>query len=194
MGARLRGIASALVCAAVLSAGSDIAAIAHAGPAIQFPDVVVEPGTGRAAIRHDIRPVSDGLDVSQEAIDAYSALKAQKFRFVVLKIDDSFHHVVVEKTSESTNHEDFVEAMQAGGESVGRYGLYDFRYERDGKQLRKIFLIMWIPGTAKSKQRHAYSSGFESVKRKMSDVMPYRADSVGELSDDAFDEEARKTP
>ncbi|WP_405163243.1 hypothetical protein OG203_44475 [Nocardia sp. NBC_01499] len=194
MGARMVGIGSALaVTAAMLSAGIDTVAIAHAEPATQSQNDAAEPGTGRSA-----RVESDGdtTGVTQEAYDAYYALKEQKkFRFLVFKIVGArLDQVALETASSSTDYDDFIEAIQAGGDGACRYGVYDFQYERDGKQHRKIFLIGWAPEDAKTKQLSPYAKGVDSVQKSLAGTTFYAAREQSELSYNALLEKARETP
>ncbi|MGX1777365.1 actin-binding ADF family protein [Nocardia brasiliensis] len=176
MDARRAGIGSAVLLTAVmLSAGVEIAPIAHAAPAAQQ------------------RPEGEqGVALSPEAIDAYNALKNQKkLRYIILKFNDSADRIVVEKTSESTNYDEFTEALQSDGKC--RYGIYDLQYEHNGTEDRKIFLINWIPESAKLTERMRYSAGLDTINRNPSvtGATPYNASDPSELEYALLLEKAR---
>lgn len=194
MGARMAGIGAALMLtAAMLSAGIDTAAVTRAEPATQSPNDTAEPDAGRSP---RVPPDEQSYGVTQGAYDAYYALKEQKkFRFLVLKITGAtLTEVAVEKTSSSTEYDDFIEAIQAGGEEECRYGVYDFQFERDGKQHRKIFLILWAPDDATAKQKKLYTAGRAAVVRNLRGVTLHSARDLGDLSYTALLEKARENP
>lgn len=176
MSARTLGIGLALVVTVgMVSAGMGTAPMAHAGPAAPY------------AVREEVEPNRGYVGLSQEAVDAFNALKDEKkFRFVVLKFDKADTQIVVEKTSSSTEYDDFTEALQARGAEACSYGFYDFEYERDGKRHRKIFVINWSPDTAKIRQRMLYSKGWEAVKSTLTGATFHEASDDSDLSYEAL--------
>ena len=62
-------------------------------------------------------------------------------KYIIFKLSDDNKEIVVEKTSESSNYDEFVAELP--GESC-RYAIYDFEYEKgnDGKR-NKIVFIAW---------------------------------------------------
>ena len=62
-------------------------------------------------------------------------------KYIIFKLSDDNKEIVVEKSSESANYDEFVAELP--GESC-RYAIYDFEYEKgnDGKR-NKIVFIAW---------------------------------------------------
>lgn len=61
-------------------------------------------------------------------------------KYIVFKLSDDNKEIVVEKTSESGNYDEFVGDLPA--ESC-RYAIYDFEYEKGEGKRNKICFYAW---------------------------------------------------
>jgi cofilin len=80
--------------------------------------------------------------VNDAVVEAFQDLKLKKkFKFIILKISDDAKEIVVEKTVESANYDDFVSSLPIDG---CRYCIYDFQYDTAGEGTRnKILFYTW---------------------------------------------------
>ncbi|KAG5519024.1 hypothetical protein PMAC_002555 [Pneumocystis sp. 'macacae'] len=80
-----------------------------------------------------------GVQVDEECLTAFQDLKQRKHtRFIIFTINPERTHIVVEKTSASSNYRDFMDSLP---ENDCRYAVYDVEYEMHGEGKRKKSLV-----------------------------------------------------
>lgn len=77
-----------------------------------------------------------------ETLEKYQELKTgKKLAYVIYGVSDDKKSIVVLKTSESRNFEDFVADLP---EKECRWAVYDFQYELPGEGIRnKLVFVQW---------------------------------------------------
>ncbi|KAJ3035672.1 cofilin [Rhizophlyctis rosea] len=113
--------------------------------------------------------MSSGVGVSDEAISVFQDLKLRKaFRYIIYKLSDDWREIVVEKTVESADYNDFVKALPAGD---CRYCVYDFQYDTSGEGVRnKILFFVWSPDVSKVKQKMLYAASKDALRKKLDGI------------------------
>lgn len=82
------------------------------------------------------------MKVNQECLEQFQALKlGKKVKYIIYTLSPDNTEIVVSKTSESANHDDFLAELPA---AECRYAIYDFEYQKgdEGKR-NKICFITW---------------------------------------------------
>ncbi|KAI7889386.1 actin depolymerizing factor [Mucor mucedo] len=110
--------------------------------------------------------MSSGVAVNSECLDLYQELKLRKsYKYLIFKLSDNNQEIVVEKSSETGDYDDFLSQLP---DNEPRYAVYDFEYEKPGDGKRnKITFYSWIPDTAKVRQKMLYASSKEALRRKL---------------------------
>lgn len=67
-------------------------------------------------------------------------VRITEIKYVIFKLADDNKEIVVEKTSESGDYDDFIADLP--GESC-RYAVYDFQFDQGEGQRNKITFIAW---------------------------------------------------
>ncbi|WFC99136.1 cofilin [Malassezia yamatoensis] len=109
---------------------------------------------------------SSGVQVNQNCLEQFQALKlGKKIRFIIYELSADNTEIVVAKTSESSNYDDFVAELPAG---ECRYAIYDFEYQKgdEGKR-NKIVFVTWSPDDSKVKQKMLYASSKDALRKAL---------------------------
>lgn len=91
---------------------------------------------------HQPRSQSSGVQVNSECLEAFQSLKlGKKLKFIVYTLSPDNREIVVAKTSNSTDYNDFLKELPP---AECRYAIYDFEYEKgdEGKR-NKICFFTW---------------------------------------------------
>ena len=85
---------------------------------------------------------ASGIDPTSECFTVFTDLKIKKnLKFIIYRINDTFDKIVVDKTSDSSNYDDFINALP---ETECRYAVYDFEYDsEEGGKRNKLVFISW---------------------------------------------------
>lgn len=87
------------------------------------------------------RTQSSGIAVNPQCLEAFQELKLKKrSKFIIYKLGGDLKEIVVEKTSDNDNWEEFVEGLP---EAECRYAVYDFHYEIEEGHRSKIIFLAW---------------------------------------------------
>ncbi|KAI9345087.1 hypothetical protein BD770DRAFT_414088 [Pilaira anomala] len=110
--------------------------------------------------------MSSGVAVNSECLDLYQDLKIRKkYKFIIFKLSDDLKEIVVEKSSETANYDEFLSELP---ENEPRYAVFDFEYEKPGDGKRnKITFYSWIPDTSKVRQKMLYASSKDALRRQL---------------------------
>ncbi|KAG5352936.1 hypothetical protein C0989_011978 [Termitomyces sp. Mn162] len=94
------------------------------------------------------------------------ALKLKKtHKYIIFTLSSDSTEIVVEKTSSSTDYDDFIADLP---ESECRWGIYDFEFEKEGGGKRnKITFVSWAPDSAKIKQKMVFASSKDALRRTL---------------------------
>lgn len=85
---------------------------------------------------------SSGVGLSGDCTQIYNDLKlGKKHKYIIYNLSKDVTEIVVEKTSASTNYDEFIADLP---EKECRWAVYDFEYERDdGGKRNKLVFIAW---------------------------------------------------
>ncbi|WFD34123.1 cofilin [Malassezia cuniculi] len=110
--------------------------------------------------------MSSGVKVNQECLEQFQALKLRKnVKFIIYTLSSDNTEIIVGKTSDSTNFDDFVTELPP---TECRYAVYDFEYQKGDEGTRnKIVFVSWSPDDAKIKQKMLYASSKEAIRKAL---------------------------
>ena len=113
--------------------------------------------------------MSSGVAVSDDCISVFQELKLKKkFKFIVFSLSNDNRTIVVEKTVEQGDYDDFIENLP---NDECRYAVFDFEYDTNGEGMRnKICFYAWSPDTAKIKQKMLYAASKDALRKKLSGI------------------------
>jgi cofilin len=85
---------------------------------------------------------SSGVKVAPECLEAFQSLKlGKKIKFIIFKLSKDNTEIVVSKTSESQDYDEFLEYL-VPGECC--YAIYDVHYQKGEEGMRnKICFYTW---------------------------------------------------
>lgn len=80
--------------------------------------------------------------MNSECTEAYQTLKlGKKTKYIIFKVSSDNTEIVVEKTSESTDYDEFLADLPEG---ECRWAVYDFEFEKEGAGKRnKLCFFSW---------------------------------------------------
>ena len=111
--------------------------------------------------------MSSGVAVNDDVVAKYQELKiGHKYRYILLKMNDSLTEVVVESVAETgASYDEFVRALPPND---CRYAVFDFEFDSgEGVNRNKILFVVWAPDTAKIKAKMLYASTKDAVRKKL---------------------------
>jgi len=110
--------------------------------------------------------MASGVGVNGECSKIYNDLKlGKKYKYIIYNLNKDFTEIIVEKTSASTNYDDFIADLP---EQECRWAVYDFDFERqDGGKRNKLVFVAWSPDDAKVKQKMLFASSKEALRRTL---------------------------
>ena len=85
---------------------------------------------------------ASGVSTHPSCLDFYQDLKlGKKYKYIIFNLNKENTEIIVEKSSDSTDYDDFVGDLP---ESECRYAVYDFEFEKEGAGKRKkIVFVSW---------------------------------------------------
>ncbi len=85
---------------------------------------------------------ASGISVNPACIEAYQSLKlGKRFKYIIYRISDDVHEIIVDKTSETTDYADFLADLP---EAECRWAVYDLEYTSDdGGKRNKLIFFAW---------------------------------------------------
>merc|ERR1712212_272533 len=128
--------------------------------------------------------MASGVAVSQECKNSFDEVKQKKLhRYIVYHIEDEKMIVVEKIGARDATYDDFITDLTKGGESEGT----------DDRQVKKLFLMLWCPDSAKIKKKMLYSSSFDAIKKALVGVQKYiQATDTSEASKEEVDKKMRQ--
>lgn len=87
-------------------------------------------------------PQSSGVAPNPECLEKYQELKiGKKYKYIVFGLNPANTEIVVLKTSQSTNYDEFIADLP---EFECRWAVYDFEFEKEGAGKRnKLVFVSW---------------------------------------------------
>ncbi|KAJ1511891.1 cofilin, partial [Coelomomyces lativittatus] len=109
---------------------------------------------------------SSGVQVNNQCLEYYQDLKQnKKYRYIIYKLNPAQTEIVVEKSSESNDYDEFIDALPL---NECRYAVYDVEYQHpEGGQRHKICFFAWAHDSAPIKDKVIYSSSKDALRRKL---------------------------
>ncbi|XP_076887271.1 actin-depolymerizing factor 10-like [Bidens hawaiensis] len=123
------------------------------------------------------------MHVNNECIMKFMELKAKRnYRFIVYKIEDKTHQVVIEKLGQP--NESYVDFQKSLPTNECRYAVYDLDFTTvENCQKSKIFFFAWCPDSSRVRSKMIYASSKETFKRELEGIqLELQATDFGELS------------
>ncbi|KAI9894838.1 MAG: cofilin [Vezdaea aestivalis] len=128
-------------------------------------------GVGQFCWSDDVKGGLDEFDkaVSTEAIEAFNEMKLKKtHKWIIYKLSDDKKQVIIEKTSDKDDYEDFRSNLN---NNAPRYAIYDMEYKMEDSGIRqKIIFIAWSSDEAKVMEKMLYSSSKEAVRKALNGI------------------------
>ncbi|KAI7737211.1 hypothetical protein M8C21_022319 [Ambrosia artemisiifolia] len=134
---------------------------------------------------------ASGMAVNNECKKKFLELKSKRnYRFIVFKIEDKTHQVVIEKLGQpNDNYADFQNSLPA---NECRYAVYDLDFTTvENCQKSKIFFFAWCPDSSRVRSKMIYASSKETFKRELEGIqLELQATDFGEMSLDIVNSRA----
>ncbi|KAM6494457.1 actin depolymerizing factor [Amanita muscaria] len=109
--------------------------------------------------------MASGVNVDQGCVETYQQLKlGKKLKYIIFTLNKENTSIIVEKTSESEDYDDFVGDLP---ESECKWAIYDLRFEKEGAPRSKLVFYSWSPDTAKIKQKMVFASSRDALRRSL---------------------------
>ncbi|KIY46739.1 cofilin [Fistulina hepatica ATCC 64428] len=110
--------------------------------------------------------MSSGVGVNHDCLAKFQELKlGKKTKYIIFNLNDDNTEIVVEKTSTSTDYDEFLADLP---EADCRWAVYDFEYEKeDAGKRNKICFIAWSPDDAKIKKKMVFASSKDALRRSL---------------------------
>jgi len=110
--------------------------------------------------------MSSGVTVNEECLTQFTALKInRKYKYIIFGLNKDNTEIVVEKTSNSQNYEDFIKDLP---EFECRWAVYDLEFEKeDGGKRNKLVFYSWAPDDAKIKAKMVFASSKDALRRSL---------------------------
>ncbi|KAG8745846.1 cofilin [Ceratobasidium sp. 414] len=109
--------------------------------------------------------MSSGVGLNDECLSVFQELKLKKkHTYIIYAMSKDLKEIVVHKTSESTDYDDFLKDLP---EDDCRWAVYDVAYEKDGGKRNKITFFIWSPDNAKIKAKMVYASSKDVLRRSL---------------------------
>ena len=98
--------------------------------------------------------------------EQFQSLKlGRKTKYIIYTLSPDNTEIVVSKTSDSSNYDDFLAELPP---AECRYAIYDFEFQKgdEGKR-NKICFFTWSPDESKVKQKMLYASSKEALRKAL---------------------------
>ena len=102
----------------------------------------------------------------RECLEQFQSLKlGRKTKYIIYTLSPDNTEIVVSKTSDSSNYDDFLAELPP---AECRYAIYDFEFQKgdEGKR-NKICFFTWSPDESKVKQKMLYASSKEALRKAL---------------------------
>jgi cofilin len=85
---------------------------------------------------------ASGVGVNSKCLEEYQDLKLRKkYKYIIFTLSNDYKEIVVKKTSESTDYDEFITDLP---ETECTWAIYDFEFEKEeGGKRNKICFFSW---------------------------------------------------
>ncbi|KAG6370367.1 actin depolymerizing factor [Boletus reticuloceps] len=113
--------------------------------------------------------MASGVQVTDDCLRTFQNLKlGKKLKYIIFNLNKELTEIVVEKSSEDSDYEKFIEELPTDG---CRWAVYDFSFEKEGEGRRnKLCFISWAPDTARVKTKMVFASSRDGLRRKLDGI------------------------
>ncbi|KIK38246.1 hypothetical protein CY34DRAFT_809543 [Suillus luteus UH-Slu-Lm8-n1] len=113
--------------------------------------------------------MSSGVIAAPTCLQTFQELKMSKsLKYILFKLNDTRTQIVVDKTSENPDYEEFVTNLPADG---CRWAVYDFSYKlEDGSQRNKLCFFSWSPDTAPIRAKMVHASSKDALRKSLDGI------------------------
>ncbi|KAI3792451.1 hypothetical protein L2E82_06331 [Cichorium intybus] len=112
---------------------------------------------------------ASGMGVNDECKLKFLELKKRNYRFIIFKIEDKTHQVVVDKLGRP--NESYQDLQNCLPSNECRFAVYDFDFvTKENCQKSKIFFFAWSPDSAKIRSKMIYASSKDRFKRELDGI------------------------
>ncbi|KAK7028109.1 cofilin [Paramarasmius palmivorus] len=110
--------------------------------------------------------MASGVTVNPQCLSEYQSLKlGKKFKYIIFNLNNDKTEIIVEKTSESQDYDEFLTDLPEG---ECRWAVYDFEFDKEGAGKRnKLCFFSWSPDDAKIKQKMVFASSKDALRRAL---------------------------
>ncbi|KAL4789679.1 hypothetical protein BDV19DRAFT_373736 [Aspergillus venezuelensis] len=132
-----------------------------------------------------------GVSIANDCLEAYNALRfgrgSTRPKYLIFKITDDEKTVVLEHSSPTGDHEQFLEklcsSVDRSGKPAPRYAVYDVEYSlgEDGRRCQTVF-ISWVPEHTSIKLCMLYASTKEQFRNALDIKHSIHADTMDEIA------------
>ena len=137
--------------------------------------------------------MSSGVQPVPETLEKYQELKTgKKLVYVIYGVSDDKRSIVVLKTSESRNFEDFVADLP---EKECRWAVYDFQYDLPGGEgtRNKLVFVQWSPDEANIRNKMIYASSKDALHRRLEGIhIDVQATDYSEITEESILDRAQR--
>ncbi|KAF8842210.1 putative COF1-cofilin [Paxillus ammoniavirescens] len=111
--------------------------------------------------------MASGIAVSDKCIQTFKELKQRKLKYIVYTINSTNTEIIVEKTSNSPDYDQFLDVLP---KDQCRWAVYDLEFEKDGAKRNKILFFSWSPDSAKIKSKMVFASSRDGLRRALDGI------------------------
>ncbi|KAG2361592.1 cofilin [Suillus spraguei] len=113
--------------------------------------------------------MSSGVVAASECLAKFNDLKMKKsLKYILFKLNDSRTEIVIDKTSESSDYEEFLRNLPADG---CRWAVYDFNYTlEDGSHRNKVCFFSWSPDNAPVRAKMVHASSKDALRKSLDGI------------------------
>ncbi|KAF8349533.1 hypothetical protein F5887DRAFT_946645 [Amanita rubescens] len=110
--------------------------------------------------------MASGVTASNECLDVFKDLKlGKRHKYIIFNLNNTFTEIVVEKSSSSTDYDEFMSDLP---EDQCRWAVYDLEFEKEGAGKRnKLVFVSWSPDVAKIKQKMLFASSRDALRKAL---------------------------
>ncbi|KAA8911299.1 Cof1 cofilin [Sphaerosporella brunnea] len=111
-----------------------------------------------------------GVGLAGDCVTTFEQLKlGKKTKYIIYKLSDDKKTIIVEKTSEDVDYDNFLADLP---EADCRYAVYDFEYQLEAGEGKrsKICFYSWSPDDAPVRSKMVYSSSKDALRRALAGI------------------------
>ncbi|KAG1857722.1 actin depolymerizing factor [Suillus subalutaceus] len=113
--------------------------------------------------------MSSGVIASPECLQRFGELKMSKsLKYILFKLNDKRTEIVVDKTSDNSDYEEFLGNLPSDG---CKWAVYDFSYTSDdGSPRNKLCFLSWSPDNAPIRAKMVHASSKDALRKSLEGI------------------------